>query len=128
MDLSAEEKNTRIPDVVYQSQITHSTISLNSSCKKSNSYSQHQLSDFTNTLLMGFSRIKEKHQTVTMISKKEALQTTILGKIENQKIKVRTIVTQINDCIYDFMYISRPQFFEKEEADFSYFVTSTRLD
>ena len=56
-----------------------------------------------------------------------ALETTIRGKLNGESTQIRTVVLRRATCIYDLVYLARPEKFAENEADFSRFVASLRL-
>jgi hypothetical protein len=128
-NLSNNVNESGVTDAAYQSKTTDSVISINSACK---SYvdptSESTLASLTQELLLGISNISlREEKNLTLRKDIPALETTIRGTIKKEKMMLRTVVIQRNNCVYDLMYISRAEKFEKNEADFSQFVSSLSL-
>jgi len=116
-----------IADVSFQSKKTASIISINSACKTYDNERKESLSALTHELLLGISEINYFKEKNFPLDGNNALQTTIKGKINNEDMQLRTVVVQRFNCVYDLMYISRPEKFGIDEEDFSHFVSSLKL-
>ncbi len=124
---SSPEQDTATSDISYQSNQTASIISMNSACRPSNEQNDHDLHYFTRLLLLGLTDITYKNETQMTVSRAPALETTVQGKLGNEIMKMRTVVIKLGQCVYDLMYVSRPQHFQKNEKDFTQFVQSLRI-
>jgi hypothetical protein len=118
---------TEVADVSFQSKSTASIISLNSACRQGKDYENKDLKTLTNVLLLGSSGVTHRDESDVMVSGTSALQTTIQGVIDGESIKLRTVVLKRQTCVYDLVYVARPQTFETQLEDFSHFVASLRL-
>jgi hypothetical protein len=117
-----------ISDVVFQSKKSASIISLNSACNRYKKVPQNpDLKALTRELFLGLSEMHDLEQANLIIQETPALQTTIQGKLNGESMKLRTVVLQRSHCVYDLMYIARPERFLENEDDFSHFVSSLRL-
>ncbi len=121
------EEGTARSDLAYQSQRTASIISLNSACREKFKSESHDLKEFTHQLLLGISDVKSRQQKEIQIKGNPALDTTIQGKMGDQPVKIRAVVVKNDRCLYDLMYVARPDQFAEQEQDFSRFVESLRL-
>lgn len=121
-----EEEETKTSDVSYQSQKTGAIISLNSACTPRNATTDHSLEAVTDLLFLGVTNIAGRQRRSIAVDQKPALQTTLRGNVGSKRMKLRAIVLRHGECLYDFMYISRPKLFASEEAVFNEFVTSFR--
>lgn len=127
---SPKEENSNTnenSDITYQSHKTSSIISLNTACRKNPPSQSQDLHEFTKLLLLGISDISLKTEKNISLQETPALETTLEGKMNDEPMKLRTIVLKKRDCIYDLMYISRPQAFLSQEGDFSRFAAELRL-
>jgi hypothetical protein len=126
---SEGEENDEIrSDLAYQSVKTGSIISVNSACRESNgAIKKKSLKTFTRELLMGFSEITLDEERPMEIDHTPALQTTLRGRLNDESVMIRAIVLVRGNCVYDLMYLSSPQAFQKNEADFHSFVEEFRL-
>ncbi|MBI4925142.1 MAG: hypothetical protein HY843_04385 [Bdellovibrio sp.] len=116
-----------ISDLSFQSKKTASVISLNTACRKSYEDKTQDLHKMTELLFMGISDISYKSETPTTLNNYPALNTIIQGKLASQETKLRAIVFQKKECVYDLMYVARPEQYAQEEEDFNQFVGSLKL-
>lgn len=119
--------STEVSDVAFQSKGTASIVSLNSACRESKEYENKDLRSLTNVLLLGASDVTLRDEQDLTVSGTPALQTTIKGTINGEKIMLRTVVIKRRSCVYDLVYVARPQTFDAHVEDFSHFVASLRL-
>jgi hypothetical protein len=119
--------SSEISDVAYQSKSTAAIISLNSACQAGKEYENKDLKSLTDTLLLGASDVTLRDEQGVTIQDNPALQTTVEGKMNGEHVKLRTVVLRRQDCVYDLVYIARPEAFPRREQDFSHFVASLRL-
>jgi hypothetical protein len=124
-----DTRQTSIADVAFQSKKTASIISLNSACKNyaEPNEKQENLKELTRELLLGISDISFHEEQEIFVNRIPALQTTVVGKLGQENMKLRTVVLQRTKCVYDLMYVSRPEKFPTHEDEFSNFVTSLML-
>ena len=120
-------EKTQTSDLSFQSKKTASIISLNSACREDQGDEEHSLKDFSRTLLLGISEIKTVDQKNLQIDQVAALETTVDGKLNSQPVKLRTVVLKDQDCLFDLMYVARPEHFLQNEDDFEKFISSLRL-
>lgn len=126
--VDAPPPESGISDVVFQSKKSASIISLNSACNRYKKVPQApDLKALTRELFLGLSDTHHQEQVPLQIQNTPALQTTIEGKLNGEAMKLRTVVLQRSHCVYDLMYIARPDRFSENEATFSQFVSSLRL-
>jgi hypothetical protein len=123
----AATTSTEISDVAFQSKNTASIISINSACRNGNEYKNKDLKSLTEVLLLGASDVTLRDERDLSIQDTPALQTTLQGKINGERVKIRSVVLKRNNCVYDLVYIARPDNFTVHELDFAHFVTSLRL-
>ena len=122
----ADTTSTEVSDVAFQSKNSASIISLNSACRTGKTYEDKDLRTLTNVLL-GASDVTLRDEKNLDISGAAGLQTTILGRINGEHVMLRTVVFKRQTCVYDLVYVARPQTFQAHEEDFSHFVASLRL-
>jgi hypothetical protein len=123
---NSEAFSSELTDVAYQSKVNSAIISLNSSCRKGRGAVQ-DLRPILRELLMGMSAVEERTETPTEISGLPALAGTIAGRMAGENTKIRALVVSKGECVYDLMYISRPDRFSTHEPDFNRFVSSVKL-
>lgn len=129
---SAAEKETAVPDLAFQNTTTQAIISLNSACRESPRPSDAAMSElerlktYTQRLHYGL-KVAEGKGEMTQVDGFPAWDATVQGQMDGEPIALRTLVLQHDKCVYDLMYMTRPEHFKKHEKDFLGFVTSLRL-
>lgn len=118
---------SEVADVSYQSKKTASIISVNSACRPTVAVTEKSLQEFTNLLFLGISDISVHEEKELTVQKAPALQTTVKGKLNDEPVMLRTVVLHKNACVYDLMYVARPDNFSENEDVFSHFVASLKL-
>lgn len=118
---------TEIPDVAYQSRRTASIISIDSACRKAPEEPKESLRTLTQLLFLGMTDITLRTENPLLIQGTQGLETTVRGKLNNEQMMLRTVVLRRSSCVYDLVYIARPEYFAENEADFSHFVASLHM-
>ena len=116
-----------VGDVAYQSKKTASIISLDSACRTSNKTHEQSLRALTDQLIQGISDVNMREEAKGFLHGQPILQTTINGKSNGEDIALRAIVLQKGSCVYDLMYVARPQHFQADTEFFTKFVDSLRV-
>ncbi len=115
-------------DLAFQSQQTGAVISLNSVCRNLISPpNKTDLRKLTRELLLGISNIHSNTEVETKIDGQPALETTLLGKMNEKNVAIRAVVLNAGDCTYDLMYVTQPDRFSIDEGDFTRFATSLHI-
>jgi hypothetical protein len=129
MQLSSttKDESQEVPDVAFQSAKTSSIISLNSACRPKFGREEQDLKSFSDQLFLGISDVTLREEKQSDFQRSHALETTIQGKLNGEPMMLRTVVLRNGNCLYDLMYIARPEVFDVHEKDFSHFVASLRL-
>jgi DNA polymerase II small subunit/DNA polymerase delta subunit B len=131
-DLEAKMESEEA-DMSFQSQKTGSVISLNSTCRNRFEQNTPDLRQFTDVLFMGVSVVDSLDQKNTSLASKDALQTTLVGWIddiqsgENQEVKIQALVLHHGRCVYDLMYFSTPTYFDAQLGTFNSFLQNFKL-
>jgi hypothetical protein len=123
---------TEVSDVAYQSKKNASVISLNSACRPSNARPENKsveedLRSLTDVLLLGANNVTLRDERPLVVQNTPALQTTLRGAMNREIVMLRTVVLRRNTCIYDLVYVARPDTFAANEQEFTHFVASLRL-
>jgi hypothetical protein len=124
---SDDQHDNESTDLAYQAKSTAAIISLNSACRARVENETKDLRQLTDLLLLGISDISLREEKPLMIDGIPALETTVLGKMSKKQMKIRTVVVKKSKCLYDLMYISRPDSFALQENDFAQFKASLKL-
>jgi hypothetical protein len=127
-----EPQSTGASDVSFQARKDPSIISLNSSCRERVRSSSKDLKGFTRELLLGITDVASRTERELALQSQPALETTVQGRMASgpgqpEPVKIRVVVLRKDECVYDLMYISRPELFAAHEPDFSRFIESLRL-
>ncbi len=122
-----DDETTEISDVSFQSKRTASVISLNSACRASYLTTERDLKGFTSLLFLGVSDVTAREEQDITIDGSPALQTTLEGTLNGERVRFRTVVTRKRNCVYDLVFVSRPKYFERDLPTFTAFVSSLRL-
>lgn len=123
-----EETATQVSDISYQHKSTHSSITVNSSCATGKTYADADLKKYSNLLFLGIDETEKRNEKFTQITaSNKALESTLTGKMNSEDVKMRTVVFSRGDCLYDLIYVARPNHFTKHEALFSEFVHSFKI-
>lgn len=118
--------SSEITDFAYQSRKTSAIISLNSSCRAGRD-AIPDLAPYLRELLLGMTDVSERAETSRQVAGVEAREATVAGKMAGERTKIQALVLAKNGCVYDLMYISRPDRFALHESDFNRFVSSLKL-
>jgi hypothetical protein len=121
------DETTEISDVSFQSRRTASVISLNSACRASYQNTDKDLKGFTNLLFLGVSDVASRAEQEITVDGSPALQTTLEGTLNGERVRFRTVVSRKRNCVYDLVFVSRPKYFESDLPIFTTFVSSLRL-
>lgn len=137
-DVSVDGKvsPTEIPDAAYQSRTTASIISIDSACRAAPEDQTESLNTLTQLLFLGMTDITLRKESPIVIPSSDpgghgqgtqGLETTVRGKLNGEQMMLRAVVLRRSSCVYDLVYIARPENFDENEADFSHFVASLRV-
>lgn len=118
--------SSEVTDIAYQSRRTSAIISLNSSCREGRD-SITDVAPYLRELLLGMTEVTEKKEGTRQVAGAEALEGIVAGKMAGERTKIQALVLSKNGCVFDLMYISRPDRFGAHENDFNRFVSSLRL-
>jgi hypothetical protein len=124
--IGADKNSTDMSDLTFQSKKNSSIISLNSVCRETgdDNPAATDLKAVTHELLLGISNISDKTEKEITVSDTPALETTVQGQLNNQAMKLRAVVLRKNSCVYDLMYIARPERFNDDIEVFQTFTQS----
>ncbi|MGZ6334219.1 MAG: hypothetical protein ACXWP5_16470, partial [Bdellovibrionota bacterium] len=125
-----EGSTAEVSDVAFQSKKTASIISLNTACRGVLEDYEKDLHHLTDLLLLGFTDVEHRQERQVQIQGAPGLETTVEGKFVRpvgEVRKLRIVVAERNNCIYDLVYVATPARFATNEPDFTQFVASLRL-
>lgn len=138
MDLSKESSqwtrlspddldSTETSDIAYKAKKSASIISLNSACRSKTDLEEKDLKKITQLLFMGLSDLRVHSERSLLIQGSPGFESTAQGKIQGEEMMLKTVVLRRNHCVYDLVYMARPNFFHENEQDFAHFVDSLKL-
>lgn len=110
-------------DVAFQHAKSGSIISMNSTCRERNTREDLSLDSVTRSLLLGITVPDQQTSREIKVSRLPAQETTVLGMMNGQSMKLRVIVLRKDECLYDLMYVAKANRFDEQEAVFSDFVS-----
>lgn len=126
-EASEEPEKDKNSDVAYQSTKSSSIISLNTACRPNIETDERSLSSYSNMLFLGVTNIRSRNEREYNHDGEKALETILHGDLNQEEMKLKTVVIRKKDCLYDLMYIARPKHFDNEEKVFAEFVNSLKL-
>ena len=113
--------DTDSADKAWQNQQTGSSISYVSSCNESNDPALDQL---RKNIVGGISDLTIVKENKIQYNQREALDSTIGGKVDGVAIQNRIVIFKKNNCNYSLSYVALKEKFDKEEVIFENFVRS----
>lgn len=120
--LSPEWKQTRFDykALVFTHERTGATISVDSFCK--GSFDDATLPVLSNDLFYGMTEQSHPLRQSFMLAGREALKTTLTGKMDGVRVAITAVVTKHDECVYDFVLASEPTVAGSLKSDFDHFV------
>lgn len=112
-------------DEAYEHEISGAVIALNSTCRR---YEDSSLETLTKQLVNPFSEREVVGQEKNMLDGREALWTSIRGKLDGVPIESRAVVYRKNRCFFDFMIYARGTLRAQDATDFKNFVEAFRYE
>jgi hypothetical protein len=126
--VTKDQNQNSSADLAYQSKRTSSIVSLNSACRESREDAKpEELEEFSKLLFLGMTDIVHREERAARVADLPALETTVEGRLNGEPMKLKAIVLRKEDCIYDLMYVARPDRFPEHVEDFTRFVSSLKL-
>lgn len=105
--------------ILFTNKIHNSSIGVDAFCK--GSFDDAPLNVLTNQLFYGMTDQKKPVQKDVVLDGREALRTTIKGKIDGADVVLDVVVLKMNECVFDFQYVSRPDDYKEGVSDFETF-------
>lgn len=84
------------------------------------------LAALTQHLFLQFTDRKISEQRVVAMDGREAMRTTLTAKLDGVEKAFATYVLKKDGCVWDFLYISRPERFSSDVQKFDQFVAGFR--
>ncbi len=111
-------------DHAWQNPQTGNTISYMSNCDGSGDQSLETLFDSS---IEGIDNLKITDQRKTPFNLREALETSLLGKVDGVGIQARLIIFKKNNCTFNLSYIGSLSSYMKGYGDFANFVKEFKV-
>lgn len=100
-------KETKHRAVLFENKNDSSTMMVSSWCK--GAFDDAPLSILADQQLMGLENLKKLRSQKTTLNEREALKTEAKGKADGAWVYVRSYVLKMNNCVFDFVYVSSPE-------------------
>ncbi|MFN7685950.1 MAG: hypothetical protein ACK5QT_11135 [Oligoflexia bacterium] len=109
------------PDAVFKNLETGSTLSMTSGCRSdlkptNPAASRRELARVAATMTGSLDRMTRRKQLDTTLDGVPALESTVYGILEQNRVVIRTRVARKGDCIFDLTLVSLERFFDAEAA------------
>src|SRR5690606_6826472 len=102
-------------------------VMMNSACRPRQAVSRESLRQLTDLLILGTTEISGREEREIEVDGERALQTTLTGTLNGERVKMRTVVFRKGACVYDMMYVARPGTFPDKIDAFERFRASFRF-
>lgn len=107
-------------DFAISSNATHSVFLLNSACRK---FESSNLNSLASAMLSGVEIVKIIEKKIITHQGREAMDMTVIGKVDGIERFFHIITTQKNNCIYDLVLIStNEKNLKNDNHDFNIFI------
>lgn len=100
-------EDTAFHALVFLNRDDQSSITVDSFCK--GAFDDTGLKTLTRELTRGIEGFQVAEQLPVSLSQREALHTTGSGQVDGAPVFFESFVLKMNACVFDFVYISRPQ-------------------
>ena len=118
--------NKETSDFAISNSATRSVFLLNSACRK---YEASNLNSLTSAILTGVEIVKILEKKIITYQDRDAMDLTVLGKLDGVERYFHLLTTQKNNCIYDFVLISTSERnLKKDNLDFQSFIQRIELN
>ena len=106
--------------LAYRDDQADATVAVNGRCGRDGD--DVALQSLTQHLFLLFTDRQIKQQQVVAMDGREAMRTTLTAKLDGVQKAFATYVMKKDGCVYDFLYISRPDTFDANVGQFDSFV------
>jgi hypothetical protein len=111
-------------DLAYIHEHTGSALYLRSECHM---YEDASLSQLVGGLMSLFKNIRDLKEEVVTFSGREAKSSEFIGELDGAEVKVAILVLKKNSCYFDFIFVSVPEYFNKDKSAYDRFLHSFKL-
>jgi hypothetical protein len=108
------------PLVAFRDPASGGTVDVYARCEKDGD--DVPLSALTGHLLIGFTERTVKEEKVVAMDGREALHTVVEAKLDGVPVALSLYVMKKDGCVWDLVYVTRPDRFEAGVPDFEAFV------
>lgn len=117
--------NQETSDYAITNRETNSVFMINSACRK---FEAGNLNSLTSAILNGVEIVKIIDKKIITFQDRDAVDMTIIGKVDGVARYFHLITTQKNNCIYDFVLIAtNEKNFEMDNRDYLDFIQKVIL-
>lgn len=119
--LPAEWKRTSFSyrAILFNHAEKNRTITVSAFCK--GSFDDAPLQVLTNQLLYNVTGQKQRTRKSLMLDGREALRTVVAGRVDGALVMLDAVALKMNECVFDFVYVSQPEDYESGVSDFEGF-------
>lgn len=101
-----KKKKIKFHALLFENQLDHSTITVDSFCRSA--VDGGSLEKQMELMLRGIRQVKVIERKLQVLSGRDALHTLVTGKIDGRSIFADFYVLKMNECVFDFFYITYP--------------------
>lgn len=109
-------KKYRFRALFFAHRTQSATMTVDAFCK--GAFDDAGLDTLTSQLTYGMTNLQQKRQTRTRLEGRDALRTYVTGKVDGASVSMDMVVLKMNECIFDFVYITLPHQHEVYVKDF----------
>lgn len=102
-----KQKKIKFHALLFENQLDHSTITIDSFCRSA--VDGGSLEKQTELMLRGMRDVKIVERNLEVLSGRDALHTLVTGKADGRRIYADFYVLKMNECVFDFFYITYPE-------------------
>lgn len=118
--------NSETADFAITNTLSHSVFLLNSACRK---FEASTLNSLASAMLAGVEVVKVLDKKIISLQERDAMDMTVLGKVDGIERFFHIITTQKNNCIYDFVLISTSEKnLNNDNRDFQSFIQRIEIN
>jgi hypothetical protein len=118
--------NSETSDFAISNSVTHSVFLLNSACRK---YEASNLNSLSAAILAGVDIQKVIEKKIIIFQGRDAMDMTVLGRLDGVDRFFHVLTTQKNNCIYDLVLISTTEAnLQNDNNDFQGFIQRIELN
>lgn len=108
------------PGIIFRDQNSKATIATEALCGRA--FEDISLSLLTDHLFAGLKDVKKIKSDSWQLSNREALYTEARANLDGVSVQINVVVIKKNQCQFDFLTTSRPEFGAQTREDFLNFV------